>query len=94
VIKQRPALIPVCTDDYTKEFPIVGFAKQGSSTQGKTGQVMDGLALEFYDDRTGQLKDKWVAVATDGEINWFDHTTKSEYISSTIKVLDHRLRNY
>jgi sialidase-1 len=79
----KTGMIPVCTDDYTKEFPIVGFAKQGSSTQGKTGQVMDGLALEFYDDRTGQLKDKWVAVATDGEINWFDHTTKSEYISST-----------
>jgi hypothetical protein len=79
----KTGMIPVCTDDYTKEFPIVGFAKQGSSTQGKTGQVMDGLALEFYDDRTGQLKDKWVAIATDGEINWFDHTTKSEYISST-----------
>jgi sialidase-1 len=79
----KTGTIPVCTDDYTKEFPIVGFAKQGSSTQGKTGQVMDGLALEFYDDRTGQLKDKWVAIATDGEINWFDHTTKSEYISST-----------
>jgi hypothetical protein len=40
-------------------------------------------ALEFYDGRSGQMKDKWVAVATDGEINWFDHTTKSEYISST-----------
>jgi hypothetical protein len=79
----KTGMIPVCTDDYTKEFPIVGFAKQGSSTQGKTGQVMDGLALEFYDDRSGQEKDKWVAVATDGEINWFDHTTKSEYISAT-----------
>jgi hypothetical protein len=81
----KTGMIPVCTDDYTKEFPIVGFAKQGSSTQGKTGQVMDGLALEFYDDRTGELKDKWVAVATDGEINWFDHTTKSEKTSGSGK---------
>jgi sialidase-1 len=29
----KTGLIPVCTDDYTKEFPIVGFAKSGSSTQ-------------------------------------------------------------
>jgi hypothetical protein len=35
--------IPVCTDDYTQEFPIVGFAKSGSSYTGKIGQVMDGL---------------------------------------------------
>jgi hypothetical protein len=81
----KTGMIPVCTDDYTKEFPIVGFAKQGSSTQGKTGQVMDGLALEFYDARTTEKKDKWVAVATDGEINWFDHTTKSEYTSGSKK---------
>jgi hypothetical protein len=77
--------IPVCTDDYTQEFPIVGFAKSGSSYTGKIGEVMDGLAIEFYDSRVGELKDKWVAVSADGEINWLDHTTKSEKTSTSGK---------
>jgi hypothetical protein len=52
----KTGLIPVCTDDYTQEFPIVGFAKSGASTQGKTGQVMDGLLWSSMMSRTGQVK--------------------------------------
>lgn len=81
--QSKTGMIPVCTEDYTKDFLIMGFAKSGSSTSGKTGQVMDGLAVEFYDSRAGQLKNKWIAVCSDGEVNWFDHTTKSEYTSGS-----------
>jgi hypothetical protein len=74
-------IVPQCTEDYTNEFPIVGFAKSGSTATGISGQVMDGLAIEFYN--TDQKKDKWVAVCSDGEINWFNHTTKSESTTGT-----------
>jgi sialidase-1 len=76
--------IPGCTDDYTKEFQIVGFSKAASSADYKKGDEMTGLAIEFYN--TDQKKDKWVAVAEDGEINWFDHTTLGTTISTTSKA--------
>ncbi|MDO4208602.1 MAG: sialidase family protein [bacterium] len=65
--------IPVCTDDYQKEFDITGFVKKETQS-GDTAEEMDGYAIKFSND--GVLR--YVAVSEEGAINWFDHTAKGE----------------
>lgn len=66
--------IPVCTDDYQKEFDITGFVKKETQSE-DTAEEMDGYAIKFSND--GVLR--YVAVSEEGAINWFDHTTKGDY---------------
>lgn len=71
--------IPACTDDYKKEFEIQDFVKTWTLTSNKTGVAMSGYALKFAYDSD---KSRVVAIADDGEINWFDHTAKREAITN------------
>lgn len=65
--------IPVCTDDYQKEFDITGFVKKETQSADAAVEV-DGYAIKFSND--GDLR--YVAVSENGAINWFDHTAKGE----------------
>lgn len=65
--------IPVCTDDYQKEFDITGFVKKETQSADAAVEV-DGYAIKFSND--GNLR--YVAVSENGAINWFDHTAKGE----------------
>ena len=73
--------IPVCTDDYQKEFDITGFVKKETQS-GDTAEEMDGYAIKFSND--GVLR--YVAVSEEGAINWFDHTTKGDYPDKGTKL--------
>ena len=59
--------IPVCTDDYQKEFDITGFVKKETQSADAAVEV-DGYAIKFSND--GNLR--YVAVSENGAINWFD----------------------
>ena len=74
--------IPVCTDDYQKEFDITGFVKKETQS-GDTAEEMDGYAIKFSND--GVLR--YVAVSEKGAINWFDHTTKGDYPDKNLGIL-------
>ena len=74
--------IPVCTDDYQKEFDITGFVKKETQS-GDTAEEMDGYAIKFSND--GVLR--YVAVSEEGAINWFDHTTKGDYPDKNLGIL-------
>ena len=74
--------IPVCTDDYQKEFDITGFVKKETQS-GDTPEEMDGYAIKFSND--GVLR--YVAVSEEGAINWFDHTTKGDYPDKNLGIL-------
>lgn len=72
--------IPICTDDWTKEFDFEGFVKDFSSDI--TGVAMNGHALKFHD--ASESKSKVLAIANDnGEINWFNHSALHEKTGST-----------
>ena len=74
--------IPVCTDDYQKEFDITGFVKKETQS-GDTPEEMDGYAIKFSNDD----KLRYVAVSEEGAINWFDHTTKGDYPDKNLGIL-------
>lgn len=74
--------IPVCTDDYQKEFEITGFVKKETQS-GDTPEEMDGYAIKFSNDD----KLRYVAVSEEGAINWFDHTTKGDYPDKNLGIL-------
>lgn len=73
--------IPVCTDDYQKEFDITGFVKKETQSA-DAAEEMDGYAIKFSND--GVLR--YVAVSEEGAINWFDHTTKGDYPDKGTKL--------
>ena len=73
--------IPVCTDDYQKEFDITGFVKKETQSADAAVEV-DGYAIKFSND--DQLR--YVAVSEEGAINWFDHTTKGDYPDKGTKL--------
>ena len=74
--------IPVCTDDYQKEFDITGFVKKETQSE-DAAEEMDGYAIKFSND--GNLR--YVAVSENGAINWFDHTTKGDYPDKNLGIL-------
>ena len=74
--------IPVCTDDYQKEFDITGFVKKETQSADAAVEV-DGYAIKFSND--GNLR--YVAVSENGAINWFDHTTKGDYPDKNLGIL-------
>lgn len=72
--------VPVCTDDYKKQFDFEGFVKTFSSTV--TGENMTGYALKFHD--VSEDLPKVLAIANDnGELNWFNHSAKREMTSGS-----------
>ena len=74
--------IPVCTDDYQKEFDITGFVKKETQS-GDAAEEMDGYAIKFSNDDVL----RYVAVSEKGAINWFDHTTKGDYPDKNLGIL-------
>lgn len=73
--------IPVCTDDYQKEFDITGFVKKETQSA-DAAEEMDGYAIKFSNDDVL----RYVAVSEEGAINWFDHTTKGDYPDKGTKL--------
>lgn len=74
--------IPVCTDDYQKEFDITGFVKKETQSE-DAAEEMDGYAIKFSNDDVL----RYVAVSEKGAINWFDHTTKGDYPDKNLGIL-------
>lgn len=68
--------IPICTDNYQKEFQFLGFHKQGEiNTTDRTNEIMDGYALYINIDGSTEGY-RYVAISEEGDVNWMDYTSK------------------
>ncbi len=66
--------IPNCTDDYTKQFNIKEFTHYGNTNNRDGAETITGYAIGFI-HAEDENKTKYVAIAEDGQLGWFDLTT-------------------
>lgn len=70
-------------EDYKEEFHILGFDKSG----GTSGATMNGYALQFYLNNSGNSGTRWIAVSNAGGLNWFNRTTGGSTTGYTSDVV-------
>lgn len=87
--------IPNCTDDYTKQFNIKEFTHYGNTNNRDGAETITGYAIGFIHAEDAN-KTKYVAIAEDGQLDWFDLTTmggtsindKTKYWSTNFEITE------
>lgn len=90
--------IPNCTDDYTKQFNIKEFTHYGNTNNRDGAETITGYAIGFI-HAEDENKTKYVAIAEDGQLGWFDLTTmggtstsdNSKYWSTDFEITEVKL---